>query len=353
MIIGLSITSGVLLFSTLYLKYKGSQYKKELEYTNREQSAKLEYTKNQEATLMRDSNKKLIEKISPLLNGVSYIKDNNGDLVFYDKDYNQITESSNAVVNLINDEKHSDLSLYYYNSLYKVYEVGTDEGKVAYINKDDNKEVNSIPDDILVGFASKQKVTKPKLAVERADELELKFIESKNGLITKFKDWDFQTTEFTTEELGTVNKLSLTPSELSHLFIRAAGYTDSKPSEYAAFGTEVELEEIHLFISEEVMAKITDFYSTFRLVMNSNLKDDSGWLALPKSSSFGISYTENGVPFYYGHKSDKTENHKFNNFSLKFYYLSRHQDKDKAYLKVLSPKVSVKFNGDATELYIY
>lgn len=353
---GLTITNIIFLVATLYSTYKAKEYKERLDFTQRDHKAKLEYQKNQEATLNRDSNRELINAISPLLKDVSYVRDNNGDLVFYDNQFNEIIESDNAVVNLLNDEKLSDSSLYYYNSLYKVYKVGTDEDKANYlVNKDNNEEIKNIPDNILVKFSSNEKNKKIDVKVSRDDELYYSFVNSKNGLITLDERMDLNHKDHVIKmEFNSKYRL---PNSVDYrsIYSEVSDKNTFKPSEFASFGTNVKAGDICVFISEELMNTISNLsgqYANFKCVVTSQIDEKYAWTFTAEPSAFGVSINDRGESWYAA-VPRKGVDVKYKNIACNIYYMTESEVIGHFSINVLAPRIAVRFNSGKVELYLH
>lgn len=269
--------------------------KEEIESTKSE----LKHIKDNEALVLRTSNQKMLAQLTPLLKEVPYVADRNGELTFYDKDFNLIEGSNLMSQPIVDEEKSVDGALYGYNRLYKTYSLNEEKDGTLSLEDFSSKEIINVPDEILLSM---------KLSDKSSDKL-IEDNQLPKGLIQVGKStlptsqlmvpFDDMTSNSDLSKINLRTEYAVTTDDVELSIRLAIKELQSNPSQFMLFENPKSLNQIEILIEDNFFLSLTKKYKRLELIFKFNL-DDYLIVALPReyNNKYSLKIGEDSNSYY-------------------------------------------------------
>lgn len=261
-----------------------------IEFTE-EENVKATYNKEQEILKLRESNRRLLLQLAPVMDNVSYISDENGTLTFYDKENKVIQGKEIVLAEVIDTNDSLDGQVYSYKRLYKNILSDKTSDDVSLFDEED--EVLNIPDSIIMSMQIEQELTEYKEVNDpsKIDGVEL----PRNGMVRTMKSTKAELEEsrvcIGVKQIPNLEKVN------SSLYSRYESRVKSTPSQFIVADDDGLLEDTSIYLSEETFNKMSQMYEVPMVA----IKMKTEIMSVPFSEiheNFKVVIDKDGIPFY-------------------------------------------------------
>lgn len=307
--------------------YIQGRLNKTIEMYEEKEKAKAAYDEAQSIINNRDFIERLSKKVANISNEISYVKNENGSLAFYDKNFDEIVGNKELSL-LIDNEKHLDGQLYWYD---RVYKVGKD-------TKDDlfSNGLAGVPSEI----ASKLSLTDETKFMDNTFEL----IGSTDGKVLPF-DGTFFDKEYERQELYCkVN------SKVPEDFISRKIAT-TPPSSFLQANVSPEIKTTCLYVEESLIEDLRKTgLPTARLQFGLSTREEF-LLRFSLQGNNGLTPVTEYGKAWYSKKIDTIGS--FDHLALSLFTSKHIQELNESRAYRTTPNVKVKLIGEELHIYAY